>query len=58
MHVDSVSTSVQLARAMSFHTIFSIEPPAVQYAFGPKRGLWFIIPFQLIVMVSLSAACQ
>lgn len=24
----------------------------MQYAFGPKRGLWFIIPFQLIVMVS------
>lgn len=23
----------------------------MQYAFGPKRGLWFIIPFQLIVMV-------
>ncbi|CAK0783413.1 hypothetical protein CVIRNUC_006612 [Coccomyxa viridis] len=24
-----------------------------QYAFGPKRGLWFVIPFQLIVMCGL-----
>ena len=25
---------------------------------GPKRGLWLIIPFQLIVMVSLHAPCH
>ncbi|KAK9904954.1 hypothetical protein WJX75_006393 [Coccomyxa subellipsoidea] len=25
-----------------------------QYAFGQKRGLWFIIPFQLIVMIGLA----
>ena len=24
-----------------------------QYAFGPKLGLWMVIPFQLIVMVGL-----
>lgn len=26
----------------------------VQYAFGQKRGLWFVIPFQLIVMIGLA----
>ena len=31
----------------------------MQYAFGPRRGLWFIIPFQLIVMVrTLSGTCM
>ena len=35
-------------------TFTTVCTPALQYAFGPKRGLWFIVPFQLIVMVGLA----
>ncbi len=26
-----------------------------QYAFGPKLGLWLVVPFQIIVMTGLGA---